>query len=216
MALIEVTYGFGHSERYVVPLVQHAEGSLSDALENDELARRLLTLIRKQATQASTAGALKGEALPRPVNLMEKLSPEPKLRRLGVEQTNTSLVFDDRVILKVVRKVEPGLNPEFEVGRFLATGGFAHSPALLGALRLEGPGEATIALLHDFVVGDGDDPSAVTLLEVNTLPGMTATSLYPEAMARSGFDFRAMCDALVAAALGRGGRRAVPVMKMPA
>lgn len=67
----------------------------------------------------------------------------------------------------------------------------------------------------DFVVGDGDDASAVTLLEVNTLPGMTATSLYPEAMGKRGVGFAAMCDALVKAALARGGRRAVPVMAMP-
>lgn len=68
----------------------------------------------------------------------------------------------------------------------------------------------------DFVVGDGDDASAVTLLEINTLPGMTATSLYPEAMGRSGHDFQSMCDAMLKAALSRGGRRAVPVMAMPA
>ena len=38
----------------------------------------------------------------------------------------------------------------------------------------------------DFIVGDEGDPDAITLLEVNTLPGMTATSLYPEAAAAGG------------------------------
>jgi D-alanine-D-alanine ligase len=56
----------------------------------------------------------------------------------------------------------------------------------------------------DFVVGDGDDASAVTLLEVNTLPGMTATSLYPEAAAAHGLKMPALCDALVRSALRRG------------
>jgi len=55
----------------------------------------------------------------------------------------------------------------------------------------------------DFVVGDGDDPNAVTLLEVNVLPGMTATSLYPEAAAAAGIPFDRVCDALVSHAVER-------------
>lgn len=68
----------------------------------------------------------------------------------------------------------------------------------------------------DFVVGDGDDAGRVTLLEVNTLPGFTGTSLYPEAMGKSGYDFATLCDALVSAALARPRRREVYVAPMPA
>jgi D-alanine-D-alanine ligase len=56
----------------------------------------------------------------------------------------------------------------------------------------------------DFVVGDGDDGAAITLLEVNTLPGMTPTSLYPEAAAARGLTMPALCDALVRRAWARG------------
>jgi D-alanine-D-alanine ligase len=53
-----------------------------------------------------------------------------------------------------------------------------------------------------------DEPAAgealVTLLEVNTLPGMTATSLYPEAAAAHGLSMRRLCDALVTRAHERG------------
>jgi D-alanine-D-alanine ligase len=52
----------------------------------------------------------------------------------------------------------------------------------------------------DFIVQDG----AVTLLEVNTLPGMTATSLYPEAAAAHGLSMPELCDALVSSAHARG------------
>jgi D-alanine-D-alanine ligase len=55
----------------------------------------------------------------------------------------------------------------------------------------------------DFVVpepGEGE----LTLLEVNTLPGFTATSLFPEAAAVSGKRMPELCDALVRAALARG------------
>lgn len=66
----------------------------------------------------------------------------------------------------------------------------------------------------DFVVGDG--PAAVTLLEVNTLPGFTATSLFPEAAAVAGLSFPALCDHLVRLAHARPRRTAPPVMPMPA
>jgi D-alanine-D-alanine ligase len=66
----------------------------------------------------------------------------------------------------------------------------------------------------DFVVGDGDDRDAVTLLEVNTIPGMTPTSLYPEACAVIGIAMDKLCDGLVRSALARGTRawaKAVPL-----
>ncbi len=56
----------------------------------------------------------------------------------------------------------------------------------------------------DFIVGDSDDADIVTLLEVNTLPGMTATSNYPEAAGAVGFSMPSLCDALVARAYKRG------------
>jgi len=60
----------------------------------------------------------------------------------------------------------------------------------------------------DFVVGDEGDPARVTLLEVNTLPGMTATSLYPEAAAVRGLPMSRLCGSLAAHAHARGpGRR---------
>jgi D-alanine-D-alanine ligase len=65
----------------------------------------------------------------------------------------------------------------------------------------------------DFIVGDGpDDPSAVTLLELNTLPGFTATSLFPEAAAVAGTELPALVDLLVRTVHARGPtRRPVPL-----
>lgn len=56
----------------------------------------------------------------------------------------------------------------------------------------------------DFIVGDEGEPDRVTLLEVNTLPGMTATSLYPEAAGVKGVSMPALCGALVTVAHKRG------------
>jgi len=64
----------------------------------------------------------------------------------------------------------------------------------------------------DFVVGRDN---SVTLLELNTLPGMTATSLYPEAATVAGIPFPELCHRLVARALSRPLRQAPPVVPMP-
>jgi D-alanine-D-alanine ligase len=64
----------------------------------------------------------------------------------------------------------------------------------------------------DFIVGDVGDPFAITLLEVNTLPGFTATSLYPEAAAVAGTPLAKLVDAFVHQARARGTtRRAAPL-----
>lgn len=71
----------------------------------------------------------------------------------------------------------------------------------------------------DFIVRDqaGDDGAApeVTLLEVNTLPGMTPTSLYPEAAAVAGIPMNALCDGLARAAYARGRRGEVRGVELP-
>jgi D-alanine-D-alanine ligase len=67
----------------------------------------------------------------------------------------------------------------------------------------------------DFIVGDDGAPDTVTLLEVNTLPGMTATSLYPEAAAAGGISMAALCGGFVARAHARGPARRQPARPMP-
>jgi D-alanine-D-alanine ligase len=67
----------------------------------------------------------------------------------------------------------------------------------------------------DFVVGDDGNPDAVTLLEVNTLPGMTATSLYPEAAAAVGYSMPELCSVLALQAFERGPTRRVAARPLP-
>ncbi len=61
----------------------------------------------------------------------------------------------------------------------------------------------------DFFVDERVSPAAVTILEINTLPGMTSTSLFPEAAAAAGISFASLCDRLVHNCLAR------PLRKMP-
>jgi D-alanine-D-alanine ligase len=67
----------------------------------------------------------------------------------------------------------------------------------------------------DLIVGDGADAEALTLLEVNSLPGMTATSLYPECAAVGGWAMPRLCDALVVYAHRRGTKRRLQSRALP-
>ncbi len=67
----------------------------------------------------------------------------------------------------------------------------------------------------DFFVDESQTPARITLLEINTLPGMTETSLYPEAAAAFGLDFPTLCDQLVQVAHGRPRREAPEAMEIP-
>ena len=59
---------------------------------------------------------------------------------MGVEQSNSSIVFDDRLVLKVFRKLEPGINPELELLRFLTARGFPNIAPLHGWYEYDGAG----------------------------------------------------------------------------
>jgi maltokinase len=72
---------------------------------------------------------------------------------LGGEQSNSSLVFANRLILKLFRRLEPGENPELEVTRALAGAGFEACAAPLG--WIEGLG-STLAILQRFYAGSVD------------------------------------------------------------
>ena len=79
---------------------------------------------------------------------------------LRTEQTNTSVNLGDRLLLKLFRKVEPGLNPDLEIGRHphRARPTSGRSPMLAGGLELRTRGREpiTLGVLHQFVPSEGD------------------------------------------------------------
>ena len=76
------------------------------------------------------------------------------VRPVGVEQSNTSVVFGDELILKVYRRLEPGVNPELEMLRFLTERGFPNIPPLAGWYAYDGRLlDATLGILQEFVAG---------------------------------------------------------------
>jgi maltose alpha-D-glucosyltransferase/alpha-amylase len=80
------------------------------------------------------------------------------IRAVETEQSNSTALVDHDYVVKVYRKLESGVNPEIEVGRFLTeVAGFANTPALLGNVELiEGDKKSAIAVVHAFVENQGD------------------------------------------------------------
>jgi trehalose synthase-fused probable maltokinase len=84
--------------------------------------------------------------------------PAGPVRPLGAEQSNTSVVVGDQIVVKVFRRIERGENPELEMLRFLGAQGFDRVPGIEGWATLTAPeGEvATLAIAQE-LVHDGRD-----------------------------------------------------------
>jgi malto-oligosyltrehalose trehalohydrolase/4-alpha-glucanotransferase len=79
------------------------------------------------------------------------------VRRSSAEQSNTSIRIGDGAILKVIRRLEEGVHPELDVGRFLTNqAGFGGIPAMLGWVELAGAIPTTLSVLQSFVPNKGD------------------------------------------------------------
>lgn len=124
-----------------------------DGLRDHELAVRLARLM--QAGQ--TAPGAEGE-----ISFHQTGPPAPsigatRVRLVETEQSNSSVVFDERLILKVFRRLEAGINPELELLNFLTTKEFPNVPALQGWYAYTGrPIDATLGILQQFVASAVD------------------------------------------------------------
>lgn len=118
-----------------------------DALQDPWAAGLLLERLR----HPGTAGPLRFEADPA-VTVPAGLTP----RLLDVEQSNSSLVYGDSFILKVLRRVQPGVHPDLEVPAALARQGCARVPAPAAWFRTARPRDATLGVLQPFLPGASD------------------------------------------------------------
>jgi maltokinase len=170
VALVETRFHTGTHEIYQLPLgfrpaeegwgdavVGEVDGwTAYDAAADPMLARELVSLMRQGQTLATEHGRLEFRAVD-VQGLRFEMSDVVQARPMGAEQSNTSIVFDDEHVLKLYRRLEAGINPELELLRFLTEHGFRHIAALEGWAAFIGvPMDATLAILQQFVRGDGD------------------------------------------------------------
>jgi len=134
-------------------LVAEVDGRRSfEAFADPETGRELLRLLADGATIEASQGTIEFHAL-EPVTLTR----ETPVRRPGVEQSNSSLVFGEELILKAYRQVEAGTNPELELLAFLTAHGFRHTPALHGYWNYCGAlMNTTLGIVQRYLPGAAD------------------------------------------------------------
>src|SRR5687767_15314871 len=102
--VVRVTLDDGDVQRYAVPLVPGA--APADALDDPRFAREMLDLVRQEGRAMGRAGAVTGR---RTRAFPGTLGPETVVRKIGGEQSNTSVVVGDLLIVKYFRRLAPGV-----------------------------------------------------------------------------------------------------------
>ncbi|MDQ6693337.1 MAG: putative maltokinase [Chloroflexota bacterium] len=133
-------------------------GMLYDATWDGNFATTLLEAICQGSQFPAASGEIKAWASDTSGEALQEAKTPLESRIMGAEQSNTSLVYGDRFILKLFRRLEGGTSPDLEIGRFLVEKGFSHTPPVLGAIeqhRREGE-PLTLAILQGYVHNKGD------------------------------------------------------------
>jgi maltose alpha-D-glucosyltransferase/alpha-amylase len=185
LALAAVAYADGAPETYLLPMTigqgadadkildeqpaaaiarlrvtGHDEGALIyDAVFDGSFGRALLDAIIKGRGWTTAAGELSASRTSFLDTVGNAIDPAASPAVMKAEQSNTSLIYQDRLIMKLFRLLEDGVNCDLEVGRFLTeTAGYAHIPGLAGALEYRSPNRepVTVAILQQFVHNRGD------------------------------------------------------------
>jgi len=185
LALAEITYFDGSIDTYMVPLAlvrgasaRHIEEDqpwavvaavrspvgrermlIVDGAVDDDFARLILDGFARRGRFAGRVGRLRtvrSDSFERLRGGIDTLL-EPSVG--GVEQSNTSIRYGERMILKLIRRLEPGISPELEMGRALSeSASFTHIAALAGSIQYQDGkgGVMSAGILQAFVPNQGD------------------------------------------------------------
>jgi maltose alpha-D-glucosyltransferase / alpha-amylase len=181
--LLEVTYTEGLPERYFLPVSYLSDealaglagrerlrmiarvrfpqetGAVYDAAADPSYGKALLQSLMNKRVFPSAKGKIVFSCLPgfrRSYVSQGQLGGE--VRVLAGEQSNSSLVFEDRVVVKLMRRVEEGIQPEVEIGEFLTRRSFGSTPPFLGHVeyQAEDSDPTTLAVVEGYVRNQGD------------------------------------------------------------
>jgi maltose alpha-D-glucosyltransferase/alpha-amylase len=132
------------------------EGTLLDVATDQIFIALLLRNLRESLVVEE--GELRLKFTPTSKFSDQPIRQPDRIRAVETEQSNSTSLVDSDYVVKVYRKLESGINPEIEMGRFLTeVAGFANTPALLGSVELlEGNQTSAIAIVHAFVENQGD------------------------------------------------------------
>jgi len=127
------------------------EGFLVDALHQEDFRRMLFdNIIKSKETKGNKLIFHKGSTI-------ENQEYESS-RFMGLEQSNTSIIYNDTYVLKIFRRIYVSTNPDYEISRFLTERmHFPNSPAYTGSINLAlSEGNITLGLMQELVPNQGD------------------------------------------------------------
>lgn len=158
---------------------------ISDAIHDGPALAWLWAALRDQRVIPGAGGVL------RCTNL--RMSPDegsaPQIRPLGREQSNTSVVRDDVELLKLLRRVAPGVSPELEITDALARAGFTHTPAPLGSLEYApADGEPILLATLQPFLHNGAEGWSMALTSLRSLYADAEEALGPSPAGGTGAD----------------------------
>jgi trehalose synthase-fused probable maltokinase len=180
---VRVEYADQSSETYLLPLqfvsgsraeelaAQHpaafvhafSSGVLCDAIHDPEFREALLVLMRQGGTITGEKGKLTAESGPALQGVDSTLGSRP----LAVEQSNSSIIYGEKVFLKLYRRLEAGINPDAEILRFLSRQSFTHTPPFAGSIEYHGEdGKCCVTALATGLVPNNGDAWSFALREL--------------------------------------------------
>ena len=128
-------------------------GLLTDGFAVPEFAAAVVAGLRSGRTVKTPKGTI-DYIRSEEIDLPERLEPE----WIAAEQSNSTLVLSQRVVMKLLRRIQPGTHPEAEMTRYLRDNGFGSVPPLFGeVVRHDSDGTPhTLMIVQGFVYNQGD------------------------------------------------------------
>lgn len=176
--LARVRYESGAAETYDIPLVRASSQSssdpswlrfrsdrlseeivLRDAVTDEQFLTRLLEAIANGVSCSGIGGRIRAVSTLALSSLWQTSEGALAPSVMNAEQSNSSVVYGKRLVLKIFRRVEEGLNPDLEIGAFLTErSSFRNVPPLAGFLEYsDDAGHTTsMAVLQGYVANQGD------------------------------------------------------------
>jgi len=133
-------------------------GVLGDAFADEDFCRYLIDSMREKRTLTTAHGTIRF-VITREFSRLAGHLDTLEIRQYGAQSSNTTVRLGESVFLKAYRRVRTGINPEFEIGRYLTeTARFPNIVPVAGAIEYHGSDNSitTLAILQTYVINQGD------------------------------------------------------------
>ena len=134
------------------------QGVIYDAMWDESFATALLDAVLKGRKFRGISGVVTATARAKLQVRGKSKRSAPSVTTLHATHNNTAIIYGEQFILKLIRCLDDGVNPELEIGTFLTEHGFAQSPMLLGSMSYQQSqhAPATLAILQPFIPNRGE------------------------------------------------------------